>query len=111
MTEFRLPYGKTHVTFTLPDEREIAWIAPLETPAAPDPAALVLDALNAQVGGTRLSDFADAKSVAIAISDKTRPIPHAMIVALLDRLRALGLPEDAITFLIATGTHAPMLPD
>ena len=49
------------------------------------------------------------KSIAIAINDKTRPVPHEILLPpLLDHLKALGFTPDCITFFIATGTHIPM---
>jgi nickel-dependent lactate racemase len=58
----------------------------------------------------RLADFAGARSVAIAINDKTRPVPHALLLPpLLQELADLGVPPAAITFIIATGLHSPML--
>jgi lactate racemase len=49
------------------------------------------------------------KRIAIAINDKTRPVPHeVMLPPLLDTLHGLGFAPESITFYIATGTHVPM---
>ena len=49
---------------------------------------------------------------AIAVNDKTRPVPHKYLLPpLLARLEALGIAPEAITLVIATGTHIPMPPD
>jgi nickel-dependent lactate racemase len=109
--EFQLPYGKTYQTLTLPDDRHVELIAPREIAAAPDPTRLVEEALDQPVGGVGLGDFSDAQSAAVVISDKTRPIPHAALYPLLARLEKQGLPPDAITFLVANGSHAPMQPE
>lgn len=100
-----IPYGKTHLTVDLP---QATVIAPKETAPAADVAGLVQAALTHPVGDARLPK---AESVAIAISDKTRPIPHAAIYPLLAHLEALGINSDAVTLTIATGTHAPMTPN
>ncbi len=77
-----------------------------------DPSAAVNHALDSPVGGRSLLDFASAGSAAIAINDKTRPVPHSILLPpLLRRLEALGLSPRAITLLIATGSHSPMSPD
>ncbi len=111
MSKFSLPYGKGHLSFSLPDAVEAEVVAPPETPAAPDPAGAVEAALTAPVGGVDLADFQDVRSAAIAINDKTRPVPHRhLLPPLLHRLEELGLPPEAITLIIATGTHPPMPP-
>jgi nickel-dependent lactate racemase len=51
-------------------------------------------------------------SAAIAINDKTRPVPLAQLLPpLLRRLEAGGLAPEAITLYIANGMHPPMTPD
>lgn len=52
------------------------------------------------------------RSAAIAINDKTRPVPQGdLLPPLLARLLGLGLAPDAVTLLIATGSHPPMNPE
>ena len=112
MAEFRIPYDRQPLAFRLPDEHPVEVIAPVDAPAAPDPVPVVQAALDHPVGGVSLSDFSDARSVAIAINDKTRPVPHEYLLPpLLARLEGLGLPPEAITLIIATGAHPPMLPE
>ncbi len=111
MSRITVPYGKTHLSATLPDECPVEIIAPRDAPAPAHPAQLVEAALATPLGGVRLSDFAGARSAVVVISDKTRPLPALALAPLLARLEALGLPPDAITLLVGTGTHAPMRPD
>jgi len=109
--EFCLPYGKEHLAFSLPDELRAERIAPAEAAPAPDAVRAVNEALDAPLGEVRLENFASAKSVAIAVNDKTRPVPHKVLLPpLLARLKAMGLPREAITLIVAVGTHAPMPP-
>jgi nickel-dependent lactate racemase len=57
-----------------------------------------------------LAGFRNARSAAIAINDKTRPVPHRhLLPPLLQRLESIGLAPEAIRLIIATGAHAPML--
>jgi nickel-dependent lactate racemase len=112
LIEFSLPYGRNYATVNLPDEWQIELLAPGQIPAVTDPLAAVNYALDNPIGGRSLSDFASARSAAIAINDKTRPVPHSVLLPpLLRRLEALGLRAEAITLLIATGSHPPMSPD
>lgn len=108
MTLF-LPYGKGQLPLELPAPWKADWIAPAPATAAAQPLQTVEAALAAPVGDVRLEDFRGARSVAIAINDKTRPVPHDVLLPpLLDRLEALGIPPTSIKLLIATGAHAPM---
>jgi nickel-dependent lactate racemase len=109
MAEFRIPYGRTQLPVRLDDSYQTELLAPARVEPAADPIHAVRDALSHPVGGVRLADFARARSVAIAISDKTRPVPHAILLPpLLRALDELGIPSDAITLIVATGLHAPM---
>ncbi|MBL8058166.1 MAG: nickel-dependent lactate racemase [Anaerolineales bacterium] len=109
---YQIPYGRGQLTFQLPDGLAVDWIAPREAAGAADPLAAVAAALDAPVDGAGLAAHAGARSAAVAINDKTRPVPLAhLLPPLLSRLEALGLPAAAITLLIATGTHQPMPPE
>jgi nickel-dependent lactate racemase len=47
-------------------------------------------------------------NVAIGVTDSTRPTPNSkMLPALLDELKRLGVREEKVTILIATGMHGP----
>lgn len=97
------------MTFTLPDELNVQLLTPRDVAGADDPLAAVGAALKhcplpADKGGP-------GKRVAIAVNDKTRPVPHQYLLPpLLAELEALGIAAEAITLIIATGTHAPMPP-
>ena len=107
-----VPYGRSSVSLTLPDDVQVDIIEPPAVPAARDPLQVVRYAVDNPLGGVNLSAFTGAKSVGIAISDKTRPVPHQhLLPPLLERLVSLGIPTQAITLYIAVGTHPPMKPD
>ncbi len=112
MSEYSIPYGKSELSFHIPDERKVDCIAPLEAPAAADPRRAVVQALETPLGASRVQDFKGVMSAAIAVNDKTRPVPHQLLLPpLLERLEMLGLEPASIQLLIATGTHQPMQPE
>ncbi len=129
MSTYRLPYGKTCLECTLPERPgwTVQVLAPRDVAGVADPLAEVEQALDISPLPPAPSpslepDFAQEKGrgwpqnggwgeVAIAVNDKTRPVPHQYLLPpLLARLAALGIPPQRITLLIATGTHAPMPP-
>jgi nickel-dependent lactate racemase len=112
LAEFSLPYGRGDLSVSLPDEWQVELLAPRQAPALSNPSAAVNHALDNPTSQRRLSDFAGVRSAAIAINDKTRPVPHGILLPpLLRRLEAAGLAPQAITLLIAAGSHPPMSPD
>ncbi len=112
MPTYQVPYGRTQIDFQIPDSFHVDVLAPAHIPVVTDPARAVIDALENPVGEFAWSDFTRAKSVAIAINDKTRPVPlAALLPPLLRTLAEIGVAADAIDLLIAPGTHAPMRPD
>ncbi|MFN2234587.1 MAG: nickel-dependent lactate racemase [Anaerolineales bacterium] len=110
--EIRIPYGNSYITAHIPDHIAVDIIDLPQIPAAPHPTAVVRNALADLLGEFFWSDFKEAQSVAIAINDKTRPVPHQILLPpLLDQLDALGIPEEVVHFYIAVGTHPPMFPE
>jgi nickel-dependent lactate racemase len=110
--EICLPYGRSHITVHFPDEIEVDILDAPQIPATSDPVGVVQVALENLLGNVSWRDHAGAKSVAIAINDKTRPVPHDQLLPpLLERIESLGIPDEAITLYVAVGTHPPMTPD
>lgn len=108
----QVPYGRSFLTASVPDTVGVDIIEAPETCGAADPLDTVRSALDKLLGGAAWADFAGARSVAIAVNDKTRPVPHHQLLPpLLERLAALGIPDAAITFYVAVGMHLPMTPD
>lgn len=108
--EICVPYGHSTVCAALPDGADVDIIdAPALSPA-PDPRAAVRQALAEPVGDFDWAHRGRIASVAIAVNDKTRPVPHEhLLPPLLERVAGLGVPDDAITIVIAVGGHPPMV--
>jgi nickel-dependent lactate racemase len=105
-----LPYGKKSLQLEIPEGYNVDIIAPADVPGDPNPMEVIRQAILSPFGPA-LADFAGAKSVAIAVNDKTRPVPHELLLPpLLQELQRIGIPSKAIRIFIATGTHQPMPP-
>lgn len=108
MSQILLPYGKSTLTINLPVE-QVDLILPAASPAAVDPVGKVRGTLSKPLGGVDITRFRGARSVAIGINDKTRPVPlDYLLPPLLEKLAALKIQDSSITFLIETGTHKPL---
>jgi nickel-dependent lactate racemase len=112
MPLFQLSYGHKRIELDLPARYSADWIEPPYVPSAEDPLEIVRQAIANPVDGRPISGYLPAQTVAIAINDKTRPVPHEhLLPPLLEALHAVGIPAGAISFYIATGTHIPMPAD
>jgi lactate racemase len=109
MSEFSIPYGRTKLPLRLDDAFQTELLAPARVEPVADPVQAVRQALSRPLGSVGLVDFARARSVAIAVNDKTRPVPHEILLPpLLQALEGAGIAPDAITLIVATGLHSPM---
>lgn len=109
MATHRLPYGTGYLDVDLSRaaarHHTIDTLAPRTVEPAADAAAEVESALEAAAwpeypGG----------GCAIAINDKTRPVPHDVLLPpLIRRLERAGVAPEDILLIIATGTH-PVVP-
>ncbi|MCY3797011.1 MAG: lactate racemase domain-containing protein [Chloroflexi bacterium] len=107
--QLKLPYGNHHVAAELPEGRTVYYVMPMNHPPADDPAVLVRQAVYNPLGDV-LPPRA-GQSVAIAINDKTRPVPHEhLLPPVLQGMRHTGLRDEDVLFIIATGTHPRMRP-
>lgn len=111
MPKYDLPYGRGSLALNLDTPAYVERLLPSSIAGVSDPEAAIAAALADPVDDRPLSRIRNVRKVAIAINDKTRPVPHhVMLPPLLRSLKDLGLPPAAITLVIATGTHIPMPP-
>ena len=113
-TEFvSIPYGADQVRFQVNSDAVLAGVyTPHAAPPAPDPERVIREALANPIDSPRLRAVAaDARSALILVDDITRETPtHLLVPAILDELRAGGLPDAGVKVMIALGTHRPMTP-
>ena len=107
--KIEIPYGNGQLEATLPDGFAVDYVMPKAQTAAEDPAALVRDAVYNPLGD--VTPPRAGQTVAIAINDKTRPVPHEhLLPPLLAGMRHAGVRDEDVLFIIATGTHPSMEP-
>jgi nickel-dependent lactate racemase len=112
MSEITLKYGSTLITAALSQMEKIDWVLPPSISAENTPLTLVKQALDRCLGNIHAEKLNSSATVAIAINDKTRPVPHSVLLPpLLDWLRHKGILPVNIQFIIATGTHTPTKPE
>ena len=100
-----MPYGSTHLTLEVPDERVAGVLVPSYPRDPADPQA-VEAALANPVASPRLKDLVKGKrSVVVLSPDHTRAMPSRLTMPPLIREIRRGNAEVEITLLVATGLH------
>ncbi len=103
------PYGKKEIQIEVDDSYRVDIFSPIDVASAPDQLAAVKIALEAPEAEQILEQHRGCSSVAIAINDKTRPVPHQFLLPpLLQALEAHDVLRQNIHLIIATGSHVPM---
>jgi lactate racemase len=104
---YSVPFGRGSIGFSLPDGVEGAIARSRSTTPLPDPIAAARTAVQSPHGTACLRELAAGKRrVCIAVTDATRACPdHLLVPPMLEELVAAGVPDDAITILVAVGTH------
>jgi nickel-dependent lactate racemase len=106
-----IPFGRGKVALPFPSGWAADLLRPNAVPPAPDPAREVSRSLESLLGADALAGCRSAQSVAVAVSDETRPVPHSLILPiLLKKLEACGVSKSSIRILIASGLHPPLPP-
>jgi nickel-dependent lactate racemase len=110
----RLPYGEGEIAAPLDWAHVLGTLDVADTPALPNLAEALRDALEAPVGLSRplLADFRPGERVGIIVSDSFRSTGFSRYAGdLLDQLLQRGVSRDAIDIFIATGTHRGPTPE
>ena len=114
--EFRFPYPDVP-PLSIADTSVLGVFAAKECASCGDPRDMVRDALASPIGAPRVADLVrqkrpgGVKSVLIVVDDVSRPTPiHVVLPLLLAELRAAGVPDTGIEFLLALGSHRFMTP-
>ena len=110
MATHRLPYGHDVLDCDLALAAARRCVVETIEPASAEPAADPVAEVEAALSAAPVPAYRGG-GCAVAINDRTRPVPHAVLLpALLRRLERAGVPPADVLFIIATGTH-PVTPD
>ena len=102
-------YGREGMTLRVP----ATTVVPEGTAPEPlrDPCAAIAAALATPIGSPALAELLARKrprTVAVTISDVTRPVPNReFLPALLEVLNKAGIPDRQIVIIVGTGMHRP----
>lgn len=113
-----LEYGKDILHIKVPPECDILKMG--YVPALEEPEKYIENALSNPTGTLPVENIIASHkkspskvTVAIAVSDNTRPVPYSgeskegILLPLLKRLRKAGVRTENIRIIVATGTHLP----
>ncbi|MGE5379484.1 MAG: nickel-dependent lactate racemase [Methylocystaceae bacterium] len=104
-----LGYGHQQIRLELADHQWAGLVDTNTQQQADVPEKMISQALEQPIGSLTLKQIAAAKaakSALIVVNDITRPTPYQLILPpLLEELAAAGIPDQAITLLVATGIH------
>jgi len=109
--KLRLAYGKHGLDVELPDHTLV--LLPQHTPLLPDPEGAARRSLEEPLGSPPLRELVRAEeSVAIVISDITRPVPNRLLLPpVLETLERAGVAKERLVIVIGTGMHRAATPE
>ena len=107
--EISIDYGKNGLKFILNPNWNVDIITPKTQRALTNPVESIENAIDNPIGSSLRDIILNKKKVAnvcIVVSDATRPVPSKLILeALTNHLNNLGIADEKITILVATGLH------
>jgi len=103
-----LPYGEGKVSARIPRESLISVVSPRRLQAVKDPPREIGRALDHPVQSAGLEGLVEkGDRVCVIVNDATRPTPTWLILpVLLKRLNHVGISDEAVQVLVATGLHS-----
>jgi nickel-dependent lactate racemase len=101
----RLAYGERGLDVEVPEGAYV--IEPERAPGLADPIASAAEALERPLGAPPLRELLSPESsVAIVVSDVTRPVPNRLLLEpLLATIHGAGIAPERVVLIIGTGMH------
>jgi nickel-dependent lactate racemase len=113
MKTIHVLYGKEGMDLQVPDDTQV--LAGKDEPALEEPDRAVAHRLENPIGSPPLRELVrrrDPDTVAVTISDITRPVPNTTFLpGILSALNDAGVDDSQIVLIIGTGMHRPSTPD
>jgi nickel-dependent lactate racemase len=108
--KYSIPYGKSQVEFEAPEKNVIFTGEMTNIPGLDDLEGAVLEAIDSPIGSAPLKDLAKGKkNIVFLVEDSTRDTPLSRIMpVVVNYLNRHGVPDEAMSFLTAPGTHRIM---
>ncbi|MFZ2052689.1 MAG: nickel-dependent lactate racemase [Candidatus Aminicenantales bacterium] len=114
-----LEFGEGFLEISVPPECDVLSMKDVSVLA--DPRRAIEEALSRPIGCPSVEEIirrkrkpASKTTVAVTVSDITRPVPYkgetGILIPLLKRLEGAGVRKQNITLVIGTGTHRPSSP-
>lgn len=107
----QLKYGSGTIQLVIPDKAEVSVLSPAVVPVLDDLETAFQQAMSAPMGAAPLDARRKPHSVAIVVSDESRPTPVKILLPLLlKRLYAAfpNLRPEQVTIIIGAGLHPPL---
>ncbi|MHA1404989.1 MAG: nickel-dependent lactate racemase [Candidatus Helarchaeota archaeon] len=117
MVNLKFKYGSEVLTVNVPDEHFMGELLPYEKEGVPDVAREVERALDDPIKSKKVEEIARDKvrpggKIVVLADDYTRGTPaYLMIPPILNRLNSVGIKDDQVKVIFATGTHRPTKPE
>jgi len=106
--KIEVPYGRSNQCCTIPDNIDVIFGKLKQVHSEETAEVHVNAALKNLIGNIDLDKLIHSNSVAIAVSDITRPVPSRVILeSLISWLNEYGITEEKITLIIGGGLHRP----
>lgn len=107
---YDIPYGDKKVYFEAPEESVIFEGKMTDIPGVKNLEEILISAIESPIGTPPLKDLAhDKKNIVFLVEDNTRSTPLDIIMPVITNyLNKSGIPDSAMSFLTAPGTHRLM---
>ncbi|MBN2569325.1 MAG: nickel-dependent lactate racemase [Deltaproteobacteria bacterium] len=109
--EIKLKYGRIEKELSIPEKAVVSVLNPSPVPVIENLGEAFEKAMDLPIGGGSLETMKTPRSVAIAVSDESRPTPTKLLLPLLLKRLYNTYPEltpEQVVIVIGSGLHPPL---